>query len=170
MKSILFVICLLLAVIVTNAQYRVNKYIYNAKDYTFQAEDPYNPGEAGMASFFIPGLGQMISGEVVRGVAILGGFVGIGVSFLVVNPLLDEKFSAEGGFAAMSALGVIGFVILTEAVLYIWSIFDAVKVAKINNLAWRDNQSAMNMRLQPYIGHIPNTQTKTVGLTFQVSF
>jgi hypothetical protein len=33
----------------------------------------------------------------------------------------------------------------------IWSIVDAIRVAKVNNLDWRDNPLSYNFQIQPYI-------------------
>ena len=33
----------------------------------------------------------------------------------------------------------------------IWSIVDAIPVAKVNNLDWRDKPSSYNFQIQPYI-------------------
>lgn len=170
-KSILFAICLLFVVAATDAQYSVNKSKYNTKDYNYQVGDLYNPVVSGIASFIIPGLGQIYSGEAGRGAAFFGGYTGCLVvgGIGLYKTLMDFDLSYgdyDGGGGAIVAFIAGG---LGATVLYIWSIFDAVKVAKINNLAWRDGQSAMNMRLQPYIGHMPNTQIKTFGLSFQVS-
>ena len=68
MKRLIFAILgVLLISTASNAQYRVNKKQYDYKSYVYQVGDPYNPTIAGVASFFIPGLGQMISGEGKKG-------------------------------------------------------------------------------------------------------
>ena len=54
-------------------RYRDYKNLYDAKTYVHDAADAVNPVWAGIASFFIPGLGQCISGEWGRG---LGFFFG----------------------------------------------------------------------------------------------
>ena len=43
--------------------YRDIANIYNPRAYVEQFDDPYSPAGAGVASFFIPGLGQCIDGE-----------------------------------------------------------------------------------------------------------
>lgn len=62
--------------ITPNMKYKQLKRIYNYKEYEKTLADRYSPVWSGVASFFIPGLGQMISGEVGRGFAYLGGHVG----------------------------------------------------------------------------------------------
>ena len=45
-------------------QYRNNKLNYNAHDYMHQPGDRYDPTLARVASFLVPGLGQVVAGEV----------------------------------------------------------------------------------------------------------
>lgn len=47
------------------------KKMYDYKNYTYQRDDPYNPCIVYVCSFLIPGIGQMISGEVGREFAFL---------------------------------------------------------------------------------------------------
>ena len=61
--------------LVPGMKYRNLKHIYDYKDYQPSIYESHSPGGMGVASFFIPGLGQMISGEVGRGLAWLGGHV-----------------------------------------------------------------------------------------------
>jgi hypothetical protein len=60
---------------VANSQYKINKTKYNYRTYSYQKSDPYIPAVAGVASFFVPGLGQMFANELGRGACFLGGFV-----------------------------------------------------------------------------------------------
>ena len=46
---------------------------FNPKEYVRQATDPYNVGWYGVSSFFLPGIGQLLSGETWRGLAFMGG-------------------------------------------------------------------------------------------------
>ena len=57
-------------------KYRNLKHIYDYKDYQPSVYVSRSPGGMGVASFFIPGLGQMISGEIGRGLAWMGGHLG----------------------------------------------------------------------------------------------
>ena len=70
-RFILLLIGLLFISSFTNAQYRINKTKYDYRTYKHQVDDPYNPSVDGFVSFLVPGLGQMISGELGRGAAFL---------------------------------------------------------------------------------------------------
>ena len=54
--------------------------MYNPKMYVKSMTDPYSPGLAGVCSFLVPGLGQVVSGETGRGIAFFAGDVGFGVA------------------------------------------------------------------------------------------
>ena len=80
MKRLLIIFFIVLSTFASvNAQYiNKNSYkdlkgIYNPKEYVKQDADPYNAGWYECASFFVPGIGQLLSGEVWRGLAFLGG-------------------------------------------------------------------------------------------------
>ena len=59
------------------------------------------------------------------------------------------------------------------AAIDICSVVDATRVAKVNNLAWRDSNSVgFNLQMEPYISPIYTCgSTKTqVGLSLKVNF
>lgn len=132
-RCILLIISVLFVNSFVNAQYRINKIKYNCRTYSYQAGDPYNPGVAVITSLILHGLGQMISSEGGRGVAFLGGYLICGTAFVIgtnkyfsdiSNPLLTCKGAVPmiaGGFGTMAT--------------YIIATIDAVRVAKVNNLA-----------------------------------
>ena len=70
--------------LVSNADsqsYKLNKYKYDYHNYIPDYGDPYNPAISGVCSFFVPGLGQMFSGEVGRGFGFLGAYAGCAVLY-----------------------------------------------------------------------------------------
>jgi len=160
---------------VLNAQYSINKTKYDYRTYIYKVGDPYNPPIAGVVSWLVPGLGQMISGEGGRGAAFLGGYVGCWVIYGVgsaqaiialEDDLYGDEYSGEG-LAAM-AIGIIGAVTVN-----IWSIVDATRVAKVNNLAWRDqNATGYNIQIRPHIDmyQYANMNKSQVGLSIKLSF
>lgn len=165
-------ICGLFISSIANAQYRINKKKYDYRTYSYKVGDPYNPSRARYASSWIPGLGQMISGAGVRGTLFLAGTVGcslsvfFGTGLLIENSIEDVK--SNFGTTSMTIVGAIG----TLALSY-WSREDAVRVAKVNNLAFRDkNKTSFNLQLQPYINTTCYTQNGSipVGATLKVTF
>lgn len=176
MKTHVFVLLgLLLLCSTLNAQYAVNKTKYDYRTYVYKLGDPYNPSVAGLTSFLIPGLGQMISGEGGRGVAFLAGEVGCIVIYYVgcvqaINALEDDIWGDEyqGEGLGLMVVGLLGTLAVD-----IWSIVDAVRVAKVNNLAWRDqNATGFNIQIQPYINteHIESACNTQIGLTMKLNF
>jgi len=77
MKSLIVAALILFGCFSFNAHaqtYKINKQKYDYKMYMPQPGDPNNPAVMGLASFFIPGLGQMLSGETGRGLAFFRRF------------------------------------------------------------------------------------------------
>ena len=186
MKKLILISALLLGLSTVNIQaqtYSQNKLKYDYHLYTPQFGDPYNPAISGVCSFIIPGLGQMICGEVGRGLAFMGGTYGcmvVGmVGFAMVTGSVYQYDYYPGQVYRTNTLGIAGLsmalVGLTAMTgVYIWSIVDAVNVAKVNNMYIQGlrRSSSVNLEVSPYISHISvNNKIDTpVGLSLRVSF
>ena len=178
------------AQVVPGMKYKELKDLYNSKAYVKSAGDPYSPFWSGFASFAIPGLGQVISGETGRGLAVFGGDVAIGVVGSVCGykmlscietdangkPVKDSNgsmiFKDKKGFTrwfgGMMAVGVAGLA------YEIWNICDAVKVAKVKNMYYQDlsNNRSLSATLYPSFD-LTRTGTAvvpTTGMTLAVKF
>jgi hypothetical protein len=177
MKKIILLSIIMVGLVATNLnaqRYSINKFKYDSRLYVPEFGDPYNPGLSGVCSFFVPGLGQMLSGEVGRGFAFLGGSAACGlvgtvgslVTFL--NMYTGDISNARVG----SAMMVVGFTGM--AAIDIWSIVDAVNVAKVNNMYIRNlrKTSSVNFEMAPYVTQLSiNNQLITpVGMTMRVKF
>ena len=136
------------------AQYRENKKNFNYKDYSYEPGDRYNPTLAGAASFLVPGLGQIIVGETGRGLAFMGGYVAsYAVILTATSEFSDDPLRVTSSQQTRAILGLTGILISS-----IWSIGDAVRVAKVNNLASREINKKVSFSLQPIV--LPQTNTK----------
>ncbi len=171
-KSFFLIIGILLICNISNAQYRVNKKQYDHKSYVYQYGDPYNPTMVGAVSYFVPGLGQMLMGEGTRGVAFLASYAGcMTLSFVgFMETFVDIDNGGDG--ARGQKLMWIG--LGSSMGIAFWSVFDAVRVAKVNNLAYRDkNRSSMNFKLEPYLVNASVFNDKTnisKGLSLKITF
>lgn len=153
-------------------KYKELKGIYSTADYNvFRGEEKYNPAVMGLCSFLIPGLGQMISGEGGRGVGHLLGTIALGgggTALLAANAALAEQG------ARSIALGIGGLVCYAGVLaLDIYSIVDAVKVAKVRNMYLEDmKQLAFNIKVVPYYDTLcmTNNYTPVAGIGLRVSF
>lgn len=156
-KFLLIVFGILFLSNVSNAQYKVLKHQYDYKKYVYQQGDPYNPSMAGVASFFVPGLGQMLSDEVNRGLAFLGGTAGFFTIYYGGIYVLSTGSNNQSGVGvAMVASGLLGALTVN-----IWAIVDAVHVAKVRNMAFRDrNKSASRFGISPYFGRLSTINEK----------
>ena len=173
MKKLILLVTLFMCALGLNAQnYKLDKEKYDYRTWTYEAYDRYNPGVCGVASFFIPGLGQIIAKEVERGsiflAAAIGSYAIYGIGAVQANNVLnDANYSGtyDGEGVVLMTTGLIGVVVIG-----IWSTIDAVRVAKVKNLAWRDDTGFGGIRLEPYIAPIESYNSTQVGLRLKWSF
>jgi hypothetical protein len=152
--------------------YKQIKMNYNTRMYVSQPTDPYNPAISGLCSWLIPGLGQMICGETSRGLGFLGGYAGCYIVMGVGSVVAADSYE-DGAIIAGSLLTIVGAVGLLT--VDIWSIVDAVKVAKVKNMYvsdMRKNTSSFHLEVAPYMDQISlnNEIVRPVGLTMRVRF
>lgn len=166
-KFILITLVVLLYANTTNAQYKVNRTIYNYRAYSYEAGDPYNPTLCGVLSFIIPGVGQMVAQESGRGAAFLVADIGFTIIYFIGTVQMGNDPAELNGAGAV-LIGAAGILTTT-----IWATVDAVRVAKVNNLAWRDkNNTGFNLQLEPFVLPL-NTNNSTeaqIGLCLRINF
>lgn len=155
--------------------YKELKNIYNPKEYIRDVSDPYNSGVAGVCSFFIPGLGQIIDGEVGRGLLIMGGAAVVGAVTYGVAAGIAGNAQTDVIPAAAPVLLLVGAVGVLA--IDVWSIFDAVKVAKVKNMYNQDlrklfTDNNIDVTLSPSLAYVPmsNGLTPAAGVALRVSF
>lgn len=145
-------------------KYRELKHLYDHKEYVRGLVQHHNPAGAGVASYFIPGLGQMICGEGWRGVAFLGG--SIASYTLMVAGAYHVDSDALDAFIWTGLAGMF--------TAQIWSIVDAVRVAKVKNMYERDlmRTYAIDVDLYPSVNCIRygTGYQPTAGLTLAMKF
>lgn len=143
--------------------------LYNPKDYTPSIFDRYSPGGAGVASFFIPGLGQALCGE-----------WGRGILYFCCNMVCSFCWGYTLGSVAYYGTGA-GWLVLSSICLLsvdILAIVDSVKVAKIKNMYQQDllRLSSFEFKMKPYIAHnsftksVRNSSFPAVGLSLCLTF
>jgi hypothetical protein len=186
-KYLVVLLCLMLICSVVNAQYAVNKTKYDYRTYEYEAEDPYRPVVAGLSSFLFPGLGQMISGEFDRGLNFLGGYVGcLGIYFgyTLIKSSMEGMFLFSTGSSGVYVLlgeavdskpelEPLILLVLGLAVVDIWAVVDAIRVAKVNNLAWRDkHKTGVKIDIQPNVNYFQTNDkiNARMGLRIKLHF
>ena len=131
----------------TGLKYKQLKDIYNYQLYAPSVWDKHKPALAGVASYFIPGLGQMVCGEFGRGILWLGGAAAscvvsaTGFIYWIVGAFAGSDVVSAGGFAAC-LLGTTSF-----TTIYVCQIVDAVRIAKIKNMYEQDKMQAYSLDL-----------------------
>ncbi len=108
--------------------------------YKTRESDRYSPDAAGFLAL-IPGVGHIYTGEPLRGLAFFGGMVGSFWTMVGGFAMAWDGSPLGAPFFFAGAAGVVIF--------YIWNIFDAVQVAKVKNLALRNND--ISLRLLPNV-------------------
>jgi len=164
------VVGLFFSVNLINAQmsYADKKDKYYYKNYFYMRDDRYDPVIASAFSFLMPGLGQIVSGELNRGIGFFAGYITSVVIFShsvisYINKPVEILLSGEegktiDGLMVISGVAVIG--------IWIWSIVDASQVAKINNLYLRDQAS---ITLKPSLNILTDNNVG-YGLSFAINF
>lgn len=194
MRRILLIIAVLTlssaalsAQIVPGLEYSDLKYIYNPKEYKSMQGDPYSPFLSAVGSFFIPGLGQFCCGERGRGlgmfaagVAIDGAFFFCGRQFVYYlnknsNGLIDLEGELFTDFDEAAKWAGSAFTLGGIALVYgIFCSIDAVSVAKVRNMYWRDLQKlgSVQFEMHPTLGFAPenNNATPVAGMALSVKF
>ncbi len=163
-----------------NPKYRDIKDYYDPKAYKYDFSDPYSPGWAGIASV-IPGLGQCICDEWGRGLGILAANAGFTVLEFFEGAVLLYSIAATtpnpvsgllpGNMVASSALLAVtaGASVITlagHAAFNIWNICDAVKVAKVKNMYYKDVDLVPSLALVPSAGSLQPAPGLGIRLTF----
>lgn len=177
------------AQVVPGMKYRDLKDIYGSRVYVKSNVDPYSRFWSGLASFAVPGLGQMICGETGRGLAVLGGSAALSM----VNSAVARKYlsyaqkdadghhiKGENGwyvFTDEQAAKKWGYTLLgtamTSLVYDIWNICDARKVARVKNMYYQDLQGrAVEFNLYPTVNYAmtSNGTQPVAGMTLSLQF
>jgi len=162
-----------------NAKYKISKTMYDYKTWTHEEGDPYNPTTCGILSI-IPGVGQMVAHEYGRGAAFLGGFAGClflsfvgGATAMGSARKTEENKMETDEPQAVLGIGLMLAGLAGAAAIDIYSVVDAVRVAKVNNLVWRDKMgTGFNLQMEPYFSPIQTCgSTKAqLGLSLKVKF
>lgn len=148
--------------------YRQLKYLYNANNYVPMYDDGHSPFWCGLASAVIPGLGECLNGEFLRG---LGKTATIAACYwlaVLYAAGVDEYHEAphEDILSTTFLLGAL--------TTYIWSIVDAVNIAKVKNMYRRDLQllGIADVDLYPSLGTFvyASGMVPTAGFTLALTF
>lgn len=146
--------------------------LYNAGSYVPCITDIYNPASAGIESFLIPGLGQIITGYPWRGAAFL---VAEGVLTTAATITLVYQRTTPSANKAVT-LPIAGICLGMAVVSHIWCIVDAVQVTKLKNLYMRDaygRQCRTEMSFAPFVTAAPDLAGNIVpqaGAGLRISF
>lgn len=152
-----------------SAQYNLNRFNYNVSDYQ-KSSKHYSPLFAGIGSSIIPGLGQLFTGEPGRGISIYAanlGTLSIAYSGLLIIFLQQSNYKVLNTGILLTSIGFCSNVSLRT-----WAVFDAIRVAKINSIAYDDKHktSRLHINIGPSITRNVINSSLNVGLKLNVNF
>lgn len=158
-----------------HVDYRDIRDYYNPSAYIPEPGDPYSRVAAGVASFFIPGLGQCIDEEWGRGLGIFLGYnawsavnlLGLSAFGFAADSMNYGWITPGGTLLLLSAAAQLGF--------GIWNICDAVRIAKVKNMYFQDSAaySSVSVKLEPNLALVPSgagTFQPAAGLSLKLNF
>ena len=147
---------------------------YSTKGYVAMPGDRHNVVASGVASAFLPGLGECLNGEWGRGM----GKFGIGL-FCVGGASASTALMLGGmgyrGGEVRQIIGFFGILLFGSATiaLDVWSVIDAVRIAKVKNLYERDcRKASADVRVLPKFDVLAlgDGARTTAGLSLVVNF
>ena len=143
-------------------KYKEMAKVYDYRLYQKSLYDRYSPAGSGVASFFIPGLGQMICGEWGRGFAYLGGHLGCNL-LTSLSAIAESDTLVLMGLAGMLAIDICAIV-------------DGVRVAKVKNIYMEDLRKSgyygLDVDIYPSVNYVRTTSgvQPTAGMTLALRF
>ena len=154
-------------------RYRDYKDFYNTRNYVKQPGDPYTPFWIGFGDFFIPGLGNAITGEWGRAAGFFFSNLGLGILGLTQVNVVTTSYGSYYEYT-----GLYWAIMAARIGLNVWSICDAVHVAKAKNMYNQDlraQRASLDFKIEPFFAYTPtgittNNFTPTAGLTMKLSF
>lgn len=133
-------------------KYKELKNLYNYKEYIPSLSDKYSPAWTGIASFLIPGLGECINEEWGRGLCKFGGNLLLGIA------AYNAAYSYYYGYGTDATASIIYLCCAGALAIDIWSIIDAIHIAKVKNMYEQDLRRlySLDTKLSPSINYIQN--------------
>lgn len=154
-------------------RYSEYKGLYDKNMYVHQPGDPYSPSWAGIASFLLPGLGQCVADEWGRGTLFFLANLGLGIGSYVTSYGMThyrEPYKTNNTYYFLAITAV-------RLAVDIWSITDAVKIAKIKNMYNQDMRGRRTAQLEygfspslTFAPDINNGLMPVAGASFTLSF
>lgn len=148
-------------------QYKEYKRLYSLTRYVPMPDDGFSMVAAGLCSFVLPGLGQMVCGEIARGIPFMGGCVFSAFTMGYGIGMLNSNMAEGSTFAILGAIALVA--------VDICAVVDGVRVATIKNMYHQDLRrmaSVVDVSLSPYFStaSLGTLRTPLAGVTLAVSF
>lgn len=157
--------------IVYGMKYRDYKDFYNTRNYVREPGDPYTPFWIGFGDFIIPGLGNAITGEWGRAAGFFFSNLGLGLLGLTQRKVVSTSYGYTYEYT-----GWYWAIMVARLGLDVWSICDAVHVAKAKNMYNQDLRAlkaSLDYSIEPYFAYTPYSSEglqPIAGLSLKVNF
>ena len=157
--------------VVPGMKYKDYKDFYDTSKYIKEPGDPYTPFWIGFGDFFIPGLGNAITGEWGRAAGFFFSNLALSMIAATQVSIVPSDYGYVYDFSAW-------YWVLSAARLGlgIWSIWDSVHVAKAKNMYNQDLRAlraSMDFKVEPYFAYTPyaaGAVKPVAGLSLKVNF
>jgi len=116
-----------------------------------------------------PSSGYFYVGEPLRGVCVFGSELVTG-SVFVYGLTLSMSVDNETGQSPEGAREIMYTGIIATGLIYVWSIFDVVKIAKVKNLAYQENKITMDIKPDFLPINQNNDYSLACGLKLKIIF
>jgi hypothetical protein len=132
-----------------------------------KSDRKYTPWIAGLANYLLFSSGYFYVGEPVRGAIVLGsGIASMGV--FVYGMTQTMSVDIETGEAPRGARVWMTTGAIATGLIYLWSIYDVVRIARLKNSAHQQNR--LSLKLSPEVITLNPNSNPGYGLKLKISF
>lgn len=156
-----------------NLSYRQLRSIYNPNSYYPMSDDVYNPLLLGVASAFVPGLGELLAGKAGRAAVKVVCSVALDISLGASIYIASREINGPNTNGSFYFTGLAMGSAVAISALWAWGIGDAIKVAKVKNMYLRDvrKQYGIDLDFTPQVGISPyDGHSPMLGMRVALSF
>lgn len=151
-------------------RYRDYKNQVSLENYRQQINNPkYSPVAAGVLNYVFPAAGYIYVGEPLRAAGVFATQL-VTFSVFVYGLTMSMAVDYETGNSPRGARETMFAGMIATGTVYIWSIFDVVKVAKVKNMAYQSNGYALKIIPDFQLYKMPNDVGYSSGVKLCLTF
>lgn len=132
-------------------------------------QEKYSPLIAGTVNYLFPCLGYFYVGEPIRGIITFSGQM-LASSLAVSGIVMSISYNYETGESPKGARAMLFSGIIAGGLIQIWSIYDVIKIAKVKNLVYQENNITMDLKPDLFLLSNADQNSAIYGLKLSVRF